>query len=92
MAIEKDILGRIVHKHDTETNWDKATGFIPKQGEIIVYDVDTKYSYQRMKIGDGKTAVPNLPFCLSAEIDAIMTKLDKKVEVSLDGSTLIFTH
>ena len=29
---------RIVHKHDIEANWLKAENFIPKQGEIIIYD------------------------------------------------------
>lgn len=62
MAIEKHLLGRIIHKHDIEENWDKATGFIPQQGEIIVYDIDDNYEYERFKIGDGKTTVINLPF------------------------------
>ena len=62
MAIEKHLLGRIIHKHDIEENWDKATGFIPQQGEIIVYDIDDNYEYERFKIGDGKTTVTNLPF------------------------------
>lgn len=72
---EKQINSRIVHKHDTEENWNKATNFIPKQGEIIVYDIDTTYSYERFKIGDGVTNVNNLPFVVvaitNAEIDEI---------------------
>ena len=31
---EKNIKTRIIHKHDTEENWNKATNFIPKQGEV----------------------------------------------------------
>lgn len=53
---------RIVHKHDIEENWLKATNFIPKQGELIIYDVDDKYNYERMKIGDGISLVNDLPF------------------------------
>lgn len=72
---EKNIKSRIVHKHDTESNWNKATNFIPKQGEIIVYDIDSNHSYERIKIGDGVTNVNNLPFVISTltndEIDAI---------------------
>lgn len=72
---EKNIKSRIVHKHDTELNWNKATNFIPKQGEIIVYDIDSNHSYERIKIGDGVTNVNNLPFVISTltndEIDAI---------------------
>ena len=57
-----EIISRIVHKHDTETNWNKAINFIPLIGEIIVYDTDENYNYERFKIGDGKTTVINLPF------------------------------
>ena len=59
---EKNIASRIVHKHDTAENWSKATGFIPKQGELIVYDADNDYPYERFKIGDGATVVSSLPF------------------------------
>ena len=72
---EKNIKSRIVHKHDVELNWNKATNFIPKQGEIIVYDIDSNHSYERIKIGDGVTNVNDLPFVISTltndEIDAI---------------------
>lgn len=53
---------RIIHKHDTEANWNLATNFIPKQGEIIIYDKDSTYNYERFKIGDGVTAVNDLEF------------------------------
>lgn len=62
MAETKNIKSRIVHKHDIETNWLKATNFIPKQGEIIIYDIDDNYDYERFKIGDGQTVVSELPF------------------------------
>ena len=53
---------RIVNKHDTEENWLKATGFTPKQGEVIIYDIDSTHSYERIKIGDGVQNVNALPF------------------------------
>ena len=53
---------RIIHKHDLEENWIKAVNFIPKQGEIIVYDIDNDYEYERLKVGDGVTNVNALPF------------------------------
>ena len=59
MAQEKNINSRIQQKTDSTENWAKATGFIPKRGEIIVYQDNGKSS---IKIGDGKTAVVNLPF------------------------------
>lgn len=58
----KTINGRIVHKHDTETNWEKAINFIPMAGELIIYDVDDTYDYERIKIGDGVQNVNDLPF------------------------------
>ena len=67
---EKNIKTRIIHKHDTEENWNKATNFIPKQGEIIVYDIDSSHSYERIKIGDGMTNVISLPYVSETVVDA----------------------
>lgn len=62
MANEKQIKARLQQKHDIEANWNLATNFVPKQGELIVYDKDENYSYERMKIGDGEKTVNALPF------------------------------
>lgn len=59
---EKELKTRIVHKHDTEANWNKAVNFIPKESEFIIYDMDDTHNYFRLKIGDGVTNVINLPF------------------------------
>ena len=59
---EKQFNTRIINKHDTAANWAKATNFIPKKGELIVYDADTTNTQPRLKIGDGTTTVINLPF------------------------------
>ena len=58
---EKILSTRIIHKHDLEANWNLIS-FIPNQGEIIVYDIDENYTYERIKIGDGETDVKDLPF------------------------------
>ena len=73
---------RIIHKHDTEANWNLATNFIPKQGEIIVYDKDSTYNYERFKIGDGLTIVSSLPFANDALKAEIQTLLNDKASVS----------
>lgn len=91
---EKNLKARIVHKHDTEANWLLATNFTPKQGEIIVYDIDDTHSYERFKIGDGVQNVNDLPFAddtLRAELAAQITEVDEKVsEVSaLVGDTAV---
>lgn len=67
MANEKNINSRIQHKHDVEVNWLKATNFIPKIGEIIIYDPDENYSFSRVKVGDGVTNVNNLPLITDGE-------------------------
>lgn len=59
---EKNIKSRIIHKHEKESDWLLATNFIPKQAEVIVYDIDDNYSYERIKIGDGVQNVNDLPF------------------------------
>lgn len=53
---------RIKLKHDTEENWLKATTFKPLEGELIIYDVDSKHSAPRFKVGDGVKVVGDLPF------------------------------
>jgi hypothetical protein len=72
---EKTLNTRIVQKHDTQERWEQALNFIPKAGEIIVYDIDDNYSYERFKIGDGKAKINELPFVVSviteSEIDTI---------------------
>ena len=37
---EKQINTRIIHKHDLEVNWIKATNFVSKKGELIIYDIE----------------------------------------------------
>lgn len=68
---------RIRSKHDTTQNWNDAYGFIPLQGEIIIYDDYETITYNieedgqliqkttyipNIKIGDGMAYVQDLPF------------------------------
>ena len=69
MATEKKINSRIQQKHDVAANWAKATNFVPKKGEIIIYDAEYSASGEetqavRFKIGDGSKTVNNLPFAV----------------------------
>lgn len=52
---------RMQQKHDIAANW-RSSDFVPEAGEYIIYDPDEHTQFPRMKIGDGKTKVPNLPF------------------------------
>ena len=80
--MEKNIKTRIQHKHDTEANWNKATGFIPKIGELIVYDADGTYSYPRFKVGDGITSVVNLAFANEQVLSTQAIHGENKLQVS----------
>jgi len=68
---------RIQSKHDTTENWNKASGFIPKAGEIIIYDdyeiktqpveiqgevVNETIWIPNIKVGTGNAYVQDLPF------------------------------
>ena len=91
---EKTIKSRIIHKHDIAANWEKATSFTPKQGEIIVYDIDSEYDYERFKIGDGEKNVNDLPFYeshLQEEIKFVtetVEDLSDTVEVNYNESII----
>lgn len=80
--MEKNIKTRIQHKHDTEADWNKATGFIPKIGELIVYDADETYSYPRFKVGDGITSVVNLAFANEQVLSTQAIHGENKLQVS----------
>lgn len=83
MAAEKKITSRIQQKHDTAANWAKATTFIPKKGEIVIYDAEYNTSgvqtqAVRFKIGDGSRTINNLPFAL-IDYDNRITSLESTV-------------
>lgn len=93
----KEMKTRIVHKHDLEKNWDRASNFIPLEGEIIIYDIEQSandlpegrtvlYNYPRIKIGDGVHSVSSLSFvnniATDDEIMALLSKCDIVTSVS----------
>ena len=85
---------RIIHKHETEADWNKATNFIPLLGELIVYDSDSNYPYARIKIGDGETVVTELPFVgssedVSIELDTTLTQSGVAADAKAVGDRLI---
>lgn len=69
---------RVIQKHDTASAWANATGFIPKQGELIVYEADSTTPYPRFKVGNGVNIPNDLPFSdvqyvLDSELGAYVT-------------------
>ena len=59
---ERSLNTRIQNKIDTTANWEKATNFVPKKGEIIVYSDGGGVGIPKMKVGDGATKVGSLKF------------------------------
>ena len=59
---ENTIKGRLIMKHGSSTDWVSASSFIPKQGELIIYDTGDATLPSQFKIGDGTRTVGALPF------------------------------
>lgn len=59
---EKQISARTQQKIDLTANWAKATNFVPKKGEIIVYSDGGGTGIPKIKVGDGTTKVGSLKF------------------------------
>jgi hypothetical protein len=57
---------QITLKHDLAINWAKAVNFVPKLDELILYDGVLEngiyVEFPRLKRGDGKTKLNDLPF------------------------------
>ena len=78
---------RIQQKRDTTENWNNAIGFIPLQGELIIYN-DYKTIQKEIdgelrtvlipgiKIGDGRAYVQDLPFIDEELRDKIMMHIN----------------
>ena len=76
---------RIQLKCDTEENWNKSalvkdggtkeegtgTTFIPKKGEVIIYEADDTHPFSRLKVGDGIHSAPQLPFSGSGTAEKV---------------------
>lgn len=99
MASEKMMNARIQQKHDIEANWKQAVNFIPKAGEIIIYDPDDFHTYHRLKIGDGETPVNGLPFIDESIVlpsnkvthgDHLLSNIINTYILSVDYSALAF--
>lgn len=66
---ENILTSRIISIHDIEANWKKTINFIPRQGEIVIYDMDDNHTFSRIKIGDGVTTVNDLPFSVEVALE-----------------------
>ena len=78
---------RIQLKRDTTQHWNEALGFIPLEGELIIYndyktiekEIDGEVRQVQipgLKIGDGMAYVQDLPFVNEDLRDKIMEHID----------------
>lgn len=82
---------RIQLKRDTTENWNNARGFVPREGEVIIYtDYETKtYTVEEygetvtktvqipnIKIGTGNAYVQDLPFVDEQTRDILMEHIN----------------
>ena len=81
------ISSRIQLKRDTTAHWNSALGFIPLEGELIIYndyktvekEIDGEVKQVQipgLKIGDGMAYVQDLPFVNEDLRDKIMEHID----------------
>lgn len=91
---ENVLKARQVQKHDTEANWITAgtNGFIPKKGEIIIYDKDSTHTTIRIKIGDGSSNISSLPFLLDGYATEDQVESSILVWKNFDDSTDEYTY
>lgn len=66
--IEPNMRARLSQLHKTESDWAKLSEFIPFFGEVVIFDPDADHHFARLKIGDGKTHLKDLPFCVDSII------------------------
>ena len=84
---------RIQSKHDTTENWNKATDFIPKPGEIIIYDdyeikhytveeygetINKTVFIPNIKIGTGNAYVQDLAFVDEGTRDRLLEHINNQ--------------
>lgn len=60
---------RVSQLHKTEAEWNNLPNFVPIDGEFIIFDVDSQNKHIRIKVGDGKTKLKDLPFFIDSTID-----------------------
>lgn len=93
---EKSLQARIQNKIDLTANWEKATNFVPKKGEIIVYSDGGGAGIPKMKVGDGTTKVGSLKFIesdgklstgrkisLGTAVDSTATEFDGSKDITI---------
>lgn len=84
---EKMLSARLQQKTDTSENWEKATTFVPKKGEMIIYS-----DLKQFKVGDGVTLLSALDFFTQEQFknfvagnNITITETDNEIIISASG-------
>lgn len=81
--VTKKLKTQLINKHGPESDWKKATNYIPPAGTVVIYEPDDSNPNPRFKIGDGVidengnvtgTNVNELPFISVGEAKFEFTK------------------
>ena len=91
----KTLKARIISRHDITARWNAAAGFIPKEGEIIVYtDYKSKVVNGEtvwipgIKVGSGNAYVQDLAFIDDAQAEALLAhEADTNVHITAEDRT-----
>lgn len=83
--MQKTFKTKIINKHDTAVNWSKSS-YIPSQGEIVVFDVDSTHDYERVKVGNGVDNVNALEFITDNLASIVNTKANASDLTSHTGN------
>ena len=70
----------------TEHEWQKYYQLVPEAGELIIYDPDEKYSYARIKVGDGTHTLKELNFFIDTTIAETLKQV--RFEDTIDGGRI----
>ena len=74
MIEPRRIKTRVIQKHAQKSAWENTQDkFVPLEGELIVFDKDSTTLYPRLKIGDGKRNVNELPFITAGAAEKLLT-------------------
>lgn len=77
---------RVSNLHKTESEWVKYKSWVPEAGELIVFDPDTTHDYARLKVGDGKTMLSELPFFIDSAVATLLQK--RRFSEIIDGGRI----
>ena len=70
---KKRLGGKVQFKHETEANWE-LSNYVPDKGEQVLYDPDEQIKHTRIKFGNGKDKVKDLPFSAEADLTGYATE------------------